>query len=388
MTLTHRAQRIAVAIAALTSLSVPASAFDVESIGSFHIGGAPVKLEGIPVRETKSASGAIDKVDVNGDFHTGQMYVQYIKLKDSKSRYPLLMWHTGGVTGASWETKPDGKPGWMEFFLKRGHDVYVSDAVERGRATFQRFPEIYKSEPIYRDKKEAWEIFRIGVPGSYASNPAQRKANEGQLFPLGAFDTMQMQMAPRWGTNGDATQAAYNALVQRVCPCVIMAHGQAGSFAFNAALANPDKVKAVIAVEPAFAPKPNHPGVSQLKGVPHLLVWGDFIGSNPIWVDHTAELKAYHSSLTAAGVDAEWLDLPAAGIKGNTHMIMMDSNSDVVAARVQGWMAAHRLMKGEARGESRPKAPGVSSGRPGKLKTAVRRRNQPTCVRAGREYQI
>lgn len=371
MSTTSRALLTSAALSVLAAM--PASAFDVETIGSFHIGGAPVKLEGFPPREVKSGN-TVSKVDINGDFHSGQMYVQYVRLKNPSARYPLLLWHTGGVSGASWETKPDGQPGWMEFFLKRGHDVYVSDAVERGRASFSRFPEIYKSEPIYRDKKEAWEIFRIGVPGSYASNPAMRKANEGQKFPLGAFDTMQMQMVPRWATNGEATQAAYNALVQRACPCVIIAHGQAGSFAFHAALAAPDKVKALVAVEPAFAPKPGNPNVPMLKSVPHLLVWGDFIDTNPVWVDHVAELKAYHSSLKAAGVDAEWLDLPAAGVKGNTHMIMMDSNSDQIAARVQAWMAAHKLMKDGAR--SKPAAPAAANGRERPAKTAVRKRNQ------------
>ena len=371
-----RIVKFAAAAAAVAWSAGAAHAYDVESIGSFHIGGQPVRLEGMKAREIVTAPGATAmSVDPNGDFHTGQMYVQYVKLADPKARYPLLMWHTGGVTGASWETKPDGNPGWMQFFLRRGHDVYVSDAVERGRATFSRFPEIFKTEPIFRDKKEAWEIFRIGVPGSYASNPAMRKANEGQKFPLGAFDTMQMQMAPRWATNGEATQAAYHQLVQRVCPCVIIAHGQAGSFAFHAALAAPDKVKAVIAIEPAFAPKPNHPGISGLKAVPHVMVWGDFIATNPTWVEHTRELKAYHDALVATGVSSDWLDLPTAGVKGNTHMIMMDTNSDAIAQRVQDWMAKHKLLKGSAKTSERPEAAPAKSG---KTKTAVRRRGQAT----------
>ena len=363
-----------VSAAALLGSVGTSAAFDVERIGSIHIGGAPVKLEGLPSREIVTAPGKSMKVDPNGDFHTGQMYVQYVKLADPQARYPLLMWHTGGVTGASWETKPDGRPGWMQFFLRRGHDVYVSDAVERGRATFSRFPEIYKTEPIYRDKKEAWEIFRIGIPGSYASDPAKRRANDGQKFPLGAFDAMQMQMAPRWATNGEATQAAYDALVERVCPCVIMAHGQAGNFAFRAALRNPDKVKAIVAVEPAFAPKPDDPDIPKMKAIPHLFVWGDFIDTNPVWVDHTKELKAYHASLKAEGVNAEWFDLPEAGFKGNTHMIMMDSNSDAVAARVQAWFAKNKLLKS---GKSGPAAAsGTTSG--AKLKVKSARNGQPS----------
>ena len=351
------AAKLALAATLLLAGVSPGQAYDVESIGSFHIGGAPVRLEGLAPREIVTAPGTKPmKLDPNGDFHSGQMYVQYVKLKSPAARYPLLMWHTGGVTGAAWETKPDGKPGWMQFFLQRGHDVFVSDAVERGRATFSRFPEIYRTEPIFRDKKEAWEIFRIGVPSSYASNPSMRKANEGQLFPLGAFDTMQMQMAPRWATNGEAMQAAYMALVQRVCPCVIVAHGQAGSFAFHAALAHPDKVKAVVAVEPAFAPKPDHPEISKLKEVPHLLVWGDYLTTNPVWVEHVAELKQYHAALTVSQVPAEWLDLPATGVKGNTHMIMMDTNSDQVAARVQDWLAKNGLLKATKNGPETGKA--------------------------------
>ena len=366
--------KLVLSFAALVAGTSSAAAYDVDSIGSFHVGGAPVKLEALPMREIVTTPGTPPmKVDPNGDFHSGQMYVQHIKLKEPAARYPMLMWHTGGITGASWESKPDGKPGWMQFYLRRGFDVYVSDAVERGRATFSRFPEIYKSEPIYRDKKEAWEIFRIGVPGSYASNPSARRANDGQLFPLGAFDTMQMQMAPRWATNGDATQAAYNALVQRVCPCVIMAHGQAGSFAFNAAIANPDKVKAIVAIEPAFAPKPGHPGIGKLKTVPHLLVWGDFLDTNPTWVDHVKELQQYHEALKAAEVPVEWLDLPAAGVKGNTHMIMMDSNSDAVATRIQAWLSKHKIMKSSKISQS-PDAPAITEkSAKAKVKPAARR---------------
>jgi hypothetical protein len=322
-----------------------AQAYDVAEIGSFYIGGEPVHLKGLPDRALFAALDVpFSKVDPNGDFHTGQMYVQFVKLESPLAKYPLLMWHTGGITGASWETKPDGKPGWMQYFLKRGHDVYVSDAVERGRATFQRFPEIYKSEPVYRDKREGWEIFRIGPPGSYATDPGRRQAHEGQKFPIKVFDTLQMQMAPRWTTTEKATQAAYDALVQKVCPCVIMAHGQAGNFAFRAALANPEKVKGIVAIEPAFAPKPDHPEIPRLKGIPHLFVWGDYLDTHPVWVDHVRELRLYYGALKSHGSKAEWFDLPMAGIKGNSHMVMMDRNSDEVAARVQNWFGKNDLM--------------------------------------------
>ena len=42
----------------------------------------------------------------------------------------------GGLTGACWETTPDGRPGWLHNFLSAGFAVYVLDNVERGRSGF------------------------------------------------------------------------------------------------------------------------------------------------------------------------------------------------------------------------------------------------------------
>jgi hypothetical protein len=332
------------ASAAIALGAAGAQAFEVEEIGSIYVGGQAVTLAGLPEQQLKVPGAEPVKIDPNGDYHTGQMYAQFVRLARPAAKHPLLLWHTGGVTGASWETKPDGSPGWMQFFLRQGHTVYVSDAVERGRATFSR-PEIYQSDPIFRDKRDSWEIFRIGPPGSYRTSASERTANPGVKFPIGAFATFQMQMAPRWASTSEATQAAYNALVQKVCPCVIIAHGQAGLFAMRAALVHPAKVMALVAIEPAFAPSPDHHHIERLKSTPHLFVWGDFIATSPIWVEHVKDVKPYHKALVGKGVASTWMDLPAAGIKGNTHAPMMDTNSDVVAAKVQAWMTAKGLMR-------------------------------------------
>jgi pimeloyl-ACP methyl ester carboxylesterase len=230
--------------------------------------------------------------------------------------------------------------------LKAGHTVYVSDAVERGRASWSRFPEIFKGEPMFRTKKEAWELFRIGMTGSYATDPAKRTANDGQLFPVAAFDQFAMQGSPRWTTNDAATQAAYNALVEKICPCVVMVHSQGGNFGFTAALANPSKIKAIIAVEPSGAPKADNPDLAKLKSVPHLFVWGDYLDKYDVWSKNIVKAPtAYFEALKAQGTKTEWLSLPAKGIKGNTHMLMMDTNSDRIASMIQMWMNQNGLMK-------------------------------------------
>lgn len=115
----------------------------VKEIGSFHIGGRMVSLEDLPVYKAVMAKNAPPrKVDPNGDFWSEQMYVHYTKLVELKAKYPLCLWHGGGLTGACWETRPDGSESWQMYFLKAGHDVYISDAVERGRASWSRYPDI------------------------------------------------------------------------------------------------------------------------------------------------------------------------------------------------------------------------------------------------------
>jgi hypothetical protein len=41
----------------------------------------------------------------------------------------------------------------------------------------------------------------------------------------------------------------------------------------------------------------------------------------------------------------EFIELPKTGIRGNSHMMMMDTNSDQIAGLIQGWMARNGLMR-------------------------------------------
>jgi pimeloyl-ACP methyl ester carboxylesterase len=254
------------------------------------------------------------------------------------------MWHGGGLTGVTWESKPDGNPGWMQYFLRAGHPIYVSDAVERGRATWARYPEIFSSEPFFRTKKEAWELFRIGPKDSYNTDPAKRIAHPGEKFPVSAFDQFCKQSVPRWATNDPPTQVAYNALVQKIGSSVILVHSQGGNFGFQAALAAPDKVKAIVAIEPSGAPKPG-PELEKLKNIPILMVWGDYLNKQELWQRLVPNIQAFAKDLQSRGGKVDWIDLPKLGISGNTHMLMMDENSDQVAGMVQEWMAKNGLMK-------------------------------------------
>jgi pimeloyl-ACP methyl ester carboxylesterase len=161
---------------------------------------------------------------------------------------------------------------------------------------------------------------------------------------VAAFDAPAKQSVPRWATNDEATQKAYDAYVQKVCPCVIIVHSQGGNFAFNAALHAPDKIKAVVAVEPSGAPDPAKVDIASIKGVPHLFVWGDHLADSAPWQKFIVPPTKYREAIVAAGGTADWIDLPKQGIAGNTHMLMMNRNSDQIAALVQEWLVKHGLV--------------------------------------------
>lgn len=320
----------------------------IDEIGSFHIGGRMIRIEGQPLRERVSTPGGpVHHVDPNGEMIAGQMYVQYVRQADPKGAGPLLMWHGGGMTGANWETTPDGRPGWQMFFLRAGFDTYVSDAVERGRASFAPHPHVYAEAPYFRTARELWEeTFRFGPPGSWHADPALRAAYDGSRFPLDAFEAFLGQCVPRWGCNDALTQAAYDALVARLDPgVIILTHSQGGNFGLTAALHAPDRVRAVVSLEPSGAPDPALADAASLAHVPHLFLWGDNWRGNAFWARSRPASESWRDALRAEGGDVELIDLPARGVTGNSHALMADDNSDAIATIVLDWMASRGLVR-------------------------------------------
>jgi pimeloyl-ACP methyl ester carboxylesterase len=216
-------------------------------MGSFHVGGRVVEISGKPVKEVTFTPGGVPaKVDPNGTYQVEQMYVQYFLPANEKGAYPLLMWHGGGLTGVTYETTPDGREGWLNYFLRKGWAVYNSDAVERGRSGWTS---TFKGDAVFLPFGDPWERFRIGPPGSWNEDKAKRATYPGTQFPTDAYEQFMKQGVPRWLTTDDRIVAAYLALVDKVCPCVVLVHSQSGAFGYAAALKRPDKVKALVIVE-------------------------------------------------------------------------------------------------------------------------------------------
>src|SRR5215831_1199431 len=187
------------AVLALAALPVRAAEDDIvlRGMGSFHIGGRIAEVSGRPVREiVRIPGGSPSKLDPNGQFMVEHMYVQYFLPRHRKGKVPLLMWHGGGLTGVTFETTPDGREGWLNLFVRKGWDVYVSDAVERGRAGFAS-PDVWPSEPIFLNYADPFERFRIGDgEGSWAADPAKRRVLPGSQFPVEAYDNCRAGSPP------------------------------------------------------------------------------------------------------------------------------------------------------------------------------------------------
>src|SRR5271155_3032181 len=114
---------IAVSAAAQTARPDPGP-LTIARQGSFFIGGHDVKSDTLSTPPAYAASGTIT-VD--------QMYVRY-QVPAGVPDVPITLIHGCCLTGKTWETTPDGRMGWDEYFVRIGHPTYVIDQAWRGRS--------------------------------------------------------------------------------------------------------------------------------------------------------------------------------------------------------------------------------------------------------------
>src|SRR5216684_7598034 len=177
---------LATALAAGAAWAQTKEPVALRDMGSFHIGGRIIDISGQPIKEVVFTPGGVPaKVDPNGAYQVEQMYVQYFLPQHRKGKLPLLIWHGGGLSGVTYETKPDGGEGWLTMFIRKGWDVYISDAVERGRSGWTN---TFKGDAVILPLGDPWERFRIGPPGSWNDDKAKRATYSGTQFPVEAYE--------------------------------------------------------------------------------------------------------------------------------------------------------------------------------------------------------
>lgn len=313
------------------------SAYVLRDFGSFYAGGRAVHISGQPTRDIAFTQTASLSYDPNGLYHFEQAYVQYFLPVQRRQPLPIVFLHGGGMTGAMWEHTPDGRKGWLQAFVREGHDVYVVDNVERGRAGWAPFDSVWPQRPIIRNAEESWSLFRFGASEDFA----QRKAFAHQRFPIAAFDTFIQQAVPRWLDNNDAALRSFCAVLERVGPCLVLAHSHGGEVAYRAMQARPDLVRGVIGIEPSGFSQDT--AASAVADKPFLFVYGDYLSATPLWERLVDTGRCYANTVAAHGALVTNWHLAEIGITGNSHMLMMDDNSDDIARRISHWILEQHL---------------------------------------------
>jgi pimeloyl-ACP methyl ester carboxylesterase len=328
---------------ALKDLQTPDSPLVLKAQGSFFVGGEKAE-------QTKMELGDLGP---GGHITLNQMYVRYMVPQNGAGNVPVVMVHGATLTGKSWETTPDGRMGWDEYFVRKGHPVYVPDQVGRGRSGFNQavLNDVRAGSalpanlpPWLRFSDEVvWPNFRFGsAPGAPYSDTQ---------FPVAAVDELSKQGVPDMSfgmPRPSPTIKALSDLATQLKGVVLMGHSQSGPFPLEAALLNPSAAKGLVLVEPGRCPDAyTDQQIATLATLPVLAVFGDHrdtptgISTRPSWQISFDSCQALIGRLKAAGGDAQMLNPPDRGVRGNSHMIMQDKNNLQVADLILQWIGEH-----------------------------------------------
>ena len=311
----------------------------LESQGSFFIGGRDLKSDTLSTLPAYAASGTVT-VD--------QMYVHY-QVPATKSGVPITLIHGCCLTGKTWETTPDGRMGWDEYFVRRGFPVYVIDQVSRGRsaanATAIDAVKMGKAgaadlPPVFAAGHEgAWAIFRFGTE--------YPKVNPGLLFPLEAQEEFWKQMVPDWIASlptPNPTVPALSALAQRLNGTVLMSHSQSGIYPFQTAALSSAGIAAIVSIEPGACPDAKGDMTPYTK-VPIMVLWGDYVDTSPRWSPRLKGCREFTQAANKAGGKVTNYVLPEHGVAGNSHMLMQDKNNIQIAEMLAEWIGKNTVLK-------------------------------------------
>ena len=317
-----------------------------------------------------------------GPMIRGQQYVEYWIPQALKRKLPIVMIHGGGGQGTDYLGTADGREGWAQWFVRHGWAVYVVDRPQHGRSPFH--PEVQGEMAGLLPTSFIEEMFcrPEDFPGRYPQArlhtqwPGTGRMDDPALlrFLAGTGPSLSsMEQSHR-----DA-QAAGADLLDKIGPAIVMTHSAGGPTGWLMADARPRLVKAIISVEPAGPPFAENQGgkmryglsaapltfdpplaqgeelqahmrpaphpdlkpcpvqreparkLPNLAGIPIVVVTAE-----ASWM--AADNHGTVDFLRQAGVDAEHLRLENHGLHGNGHAMMLETNSNEVAAGIAGWL--------------------------------------------------
>jgi pimeloyl-ACP methyl ester carboxylesterase len=326
------------------------------------------------------------------NYVSNQMYVEVRVPAQQTHPYPIVMVHGGTMSGVNFTGTPDGREGWAQYFVRQGYAVYVVDQPGRARSGYlaaaygpMRNVERGNALPrfVAQEKFKLWPqaVLHTQWPGTGdPDDPATVQLAASQMPAIEDFNEQQF-------LNRDALVA----LLDTIGPSILLTHSQAGAYGWPVADARPDLVKAILAIEPNGPP---FYGV-EFTGAPDYFKQGALalpygITAVPLTyappVKSAAELAmvqqdkadapdlvrcyaqqepahqlpnlqkmpilvltseaSYHAPydhctvkfLRQAGIRPTHIRLADLGIKGNSHVMMLEKNNKDIAAVIAKWL--------------------------------------------------
>jgi pimeloyl-ACP methyl ester carboxylesterase len=304
--------------------------------GSFYVRGT---------NETSDYADMRGAAPVAGTIRSGQMYVQF-RIPATSNGVPVVMVHGANHSGVTYETTPDGREGWATYFVRSGFPVYVVDQAGRGRSGYN--PTAINRAKAKGDtsamptipiatRQAAWMSYRLG--------PKYGEFWPDSRFPQAALDHYFSQAAPMAdgtlpGEFGAQTVAGLIALLEKIGPAVVLVHSQSGGYGLAVARAKPDLVRALVNVEGDCVPLSDDDIATRFNRVPLLSVWADhsFGFKSRNGDERRNGCSGSVARIAAKGGPAKFMLLPELGIKGNSHMMMVENNNLQIADLIMAWI--------------------------------------------------
>ena len=188
----------------------------------------------------KSASyfyvgGAID-MKAKGNPIVGHMYVEYMIPQQLRSPYPIVMVHGGDQTGTNFTGTPDGREGWVQYFVRRGYAVYIVDQVARGPSAHWNnvYGDVQPSRMsqveerfVAPERFPMWPQAKLHTQWPGTGRPGD--VNFDQFY---AAQAVSVASFPK---QQEINPPAIIALMEKIGPSILMIHSQSGAFAWPVA---------------------------------------------------------------------------------------------------------------------------------------------------------
>jgi pimeloyl-ACP methyl ester carboxylesterase len=168
----------------------------------------------------------------------GQMYVGFQLVERKRHPFPLVLVHGGGGQATDYMGTPDGRDGWLDYFLAAGFDVYFVDRPAHGRS------------PPSRAYGELGAPTTTEVIAGFTAESRQYPGGGGPATKELAQHTASSEPGPT--ASNAVLKENLAELLDRIGPAIIVTHSAGGPSGWLAMEARPNLVKGVLAIEPAM----------------------------------------------------------------------------------------------------------------------------------------